>query len=188
MPWWTAFWTSSSGEVECEIRFKSLSKYGGRKAFTGSRNTARSYAGRDVVWGRTQWTIGRLEDSVGRALSTSDEIWRAVGTGTGFLQPHSTHSTQPSPCDIPSQPFPLGLCLRFGPGLVMADTEAIYSTRGQMSGRASFHDARPPRGWLPLCWVCTHPLGVHLLSITSGILLPCGPPGVASGLLLGENS
>lgn len=127
-----------------------------------------------MVCGITSVDNRQAGNSVGRALGASDQIGCAVGTGTGFLQPHSTHSTLHSLGDIPSQSFPLGLRLSFGPGLVMADTETIYSTWGQMSGRASFHDARPPRGWLPLCWVCTHPLWVHLLSITSSILLPCG--------------
>ena len=46
--------------------------------------------------------------------------------------------------------------------------------KDRWSGRASFHDARAPGGWLPLCWVSTYPLWVCFLSYLSEALLPCG--------------
>lgn len=110
------------------------------------------------------------------------------GDRTGFLQPHSTHSTLHSLGDIPSQTFPLGLGLSFGPGLVMADTETIYSTWGQMSGRASFHDARPPRRVVSsLLGLLPPPLGLSSLLLPLAFCFLVVIPWVASELLLGEN-
>ena len=110
-------------------------------------------------------------------LSASDLLWCAVGTGKVFPSisflssyPFSVCGTS-SPKSISSQGLPM-LLVWSGHGWYW--NQLFIDFKDRWSGRASFHDARAPGGWLPLCWVSTYPLWVCFLSYLSEALLPCG--------------
>lgn len=88
-----AFWTSSE-EVEFEISFKSISKYGGRHHNWQQKQNKVGGGMGDGPAGM-KLLDNRLEHSVGRALDASDLIVVCSGDRKGFplALSHSTHST-----------------------------------------------------------------------------------------------
>lgn len=74
-----------------------------------------------------------------------------------------------SPKSISSQGWPVLLAWS-GSGWYWNQLFIVFEDR--RNGRASFHDARAPTGWLPPCWVPTTSSGSIYFSITSSSLLP----------------